>query len=195
MMNRMIAALFILPLLTSMTLAGPVGWSYTSSRVQNESGNYWVGGTTRVFNELPENGTVSIRLLDLIGSYHVPELISPIPLEGPMLTTRVTLTDTESGQVGGFDLPIVFIDVETAPEGEKDQHVPGIGAFSSQRFMLGRYEYAVSATGASLDVTIDFDRIRTTGVPVATPEPTTLLMAAGGLLVIVGRRFSRKNQA
>jgi len=125
-----------------------------------------------------------VQTIEVIGGFSSPPMVSPIPLEGPTLISRWTITDLESGESGWLDIPVLFFDNEPAPEGELDQHIPRLGVFSSRRFDLGRNRYSVSGNSESVLVSV--------GPAIATPEPATLLLAGCGLALVSWRRLSQR---
>lgn len=166
-------------LLSGVASAGPINWGYSSTG--NREGSYWFSGSSAPLGSAP--GEVrNIPVYSLIGSYSAPSLISPIPLSGPTLMSRVTVLDSDSGQSGSFDVPITFFDNEPAPEGEQDMHIPGLGGIAAQRLTLGRNQYSVSGDPENLYVTVD---------SIATPEPSTILLAGAGLTAAAGLRRRR----
>ena len=165
--------------LTSTASAGPITWGYSSAGYQQ--GNYSFTGSSL---PLWESYAGHIQPIDVIGSFSSPYMLSPFPVEGPSFISRVTLTDQESGESGWIDVPVRFFDNETAPEGEWDRHIAGLGAFSPRRLDLGRNRYTVSG---------DSERAYVEVRPaVAVPEPATLILAGVGLAAVGWRRWSRR---
>jgi hypothetical protein len=176
-------ALFLVPALAT---AGPIQWSFSSTGAQTVTpdGVYsFTGWTNPLVSSEPGTAYLSYELL---GQYSVPALVSPIPLDGPTLTTRVTITDLASGQSGWLDVPVSFYDNEPAPEGEIDMHIPGLYRFAGGTLDLGGNRYTLGG-GPQLSVTAE-------PAPVATPEPTTLALAGLGLAAC-GLRFRRRAAA
>ena len=167
-------------LLSGVAAAGPITWGYSSTG--NREGSYWFSGLSAPSLESAPGEVRNIPVSSLIGSYAAPALISPIPLNGPTLKSRVTILDRESGQSGSFDVPITFFDNEPAPEGEVDIHIPGLGGVAAQRLTLGKNQYSVSGDPENLYVTVD---------SIATPEPSTMLLAGAGLTAALWLRRPR----
>ena len=164
-MTRFRWAIVAALLAPSAATAGPIAWSYTSYGASQDG--YGFDYASLAF-DTEEGETQEIYLVN--GAW-APWFVSPIPLEGPTLWTRVELWDTASGEAFSFRIPVEFYDNEPAPEGEWDTHVPRIGNVPPFDILLGRHVYHVTR-GPELTLTI--------GVSEA-PEPTTLLMGAAGL--------------
>jgi len=160
----------------STAAAGPVAWSYTSYGASE--GDYWLDPASLVF-ETEEGGTQEIYL---VHGARAPWMVSPIPLQGPTLWTRVELWDIAAGEAFTFRIPVEFYDHEPGPENVWDMHAPRVGNVPPFDILLGRHVYHVTR-GSELTLTV--------GVSDA-PEPTTLLMGAVGLagLGLVRRRVS-----
>ncbi|MFO0822485.1 MAG: hypothetical protein U0792_05090 [Gemmataceae bacterium] len=171
------AVLLACLLLPGVATAGPINWGYSTTG--NSQGSYsFTGASGLMVSDAGEVRAISVSTL--IGSYSAPSLVSPIPLEGPTLSSQVTLTDVESGISATFAVPIVFRDNEPAPEGEPDQHVPGLGTFATQQFTLGQHRYTVSAGPDDLFV----------AATAVTPEPSAILLAVVAL-ALAGARAER----
>lgn len=176
-MTRFRAALLAVLLAHSSAAAGPIAWSYTSSGASE--GGYGFDYASLAFNT--EEGEV--QQIYLANGAHAPWMVSPIPVEGPTLWTRVTLWDTASGEAYSFRVPVQFYDNEPAPEGEVDTHVPRIGTITPFDLRLGKNKYHV-AQGPWLTLNVSVSE---------TPEPATFVMGAVGLagLGLVRRRAGR----
>src|SRR5262245_60271899 len=115
---RAVAAVVVCgSLLSGTASAGPILWNFSSTGAQTETsrGVYSFTGVPSTMMESEPGAVLSLSLTELIGDYSVPALVSPIPVEGPTLTTVLTINDLASGQSGSLDVPIVFFDNEPVP--------------------------------------------------------------------------------
>lgn len=179
-MTRFRLALLAALLAPAAAAAGPIAWSYTSTGAGQ--GPYGFDPASAAF-ATEEGVTQDVYLVD---GARAPMLVSPIPLQGPTLWTRVEIIDTASGEAYSFRIPVEFYDHEPAPEGEWDTHVPRIGNIPPFDVVLGGHKYHVTR-GPDLALTVGVSE---------TPEPTTLLMGAVGLagLGLVRHRRARASQ-
>jgi MYXO-CTERM domain-containing protein len=180
-MTRFRWALLAALLAPAPATAGPVAWSYTSTGAGQggdgyDPGPYGFDPTSGAF----ETEAGEAREIDLVTGVRAPWLISPIPLTGPTLWTRVELVDGATGEAFSFRIPVGFYDNEPAPPNVWDMHVPRIGDVPPFDILLGRHVFHVTR-GSDLTLTV--------GVTNA-PEPATLVMGAVGLagLGLVRRR-------
>jgi MYXO-CTERM domain-containing protein len=188
--RAVILAIFLAP---SAATAGPIAWWYTSTSTgwytdpnakEYNSNNFPVDGTGYGID--PAAGTFltelgGIQNIPLANRVYSPSQVSPIPLRGPTLWTRVEMMHISSGEAYSFRVPIEFYDNEPAPWGEMDMHIARVGKVSPFQVVLGRNKFHVSQ-GPELTL-----NMRVTDAP----EPTTLLMGVAGLagIGLMRRRF------
>lgn len=159
--------------------AGVIHWGLSSGGAADNG--YSVDG--KGFTEFQTASGQSERI-DVIAGFHSPGLVSPIPVEGPTLNTLVTITDIASGVSGSINVPVIFYDNETAPDGEIDFHIARLGIFDPQGLDMGDNHYSVTSDGERVTVTVS-------PIALGTPEPTTLALASIGIATMGWRRFGR----
>lgn len=169
-MKWIVAAISLLTLM-SPARAGLIHWGISNTSAQ--AGQYAVTGSSQVFDTEPWH----TQSFTPISGFTSPILISPIPPDGPTLTSELTITDLASGATSKLILPIRFYDNEPVPEGEMDQHVVALGAFDPRILILGNHRYAVTGDSTNVYVTV-----------AETPEPSTLALGSIGTLWIAIRR-------
>ncbi len=176
-MTRLRLTILAALLAPSAAAAGPINWSYTSYAASE--GGYGFDYASLAFTTLEGE----VQQIYPANGAHAPWWVSPIPVEGPTLWTRVELMDGATGEAYSFRIPVEFYDNEPAPEGELDTHIPRIGTITPFDVRLGNHKYHVEqGPWLTLNVSVT-----------TTPEPTTLVMGVVGLagLGFVRRRAGR----
>lgn len=156
--------------------AGPIHWSYSSTGAQDGAYGFNPAGYPL---STPAGQT---ELIFLVGGYGFPVFDFPVPPQGPILSTGVTITDAESGLSRTFDVAVEFYDFEPSDHPtEWYAHEPRIVPFQTFDVVLDRHRYTVS-NGPDRALAVEVH---------ATPEPGTFVMAGLGLAGIACLRRRR----
>jgi hypothetical protein len=177
---RITLAILTWLLVHSAGTAGVIHWSFSSSDSTAE--DYSITGTSGSMESL-SGATVPINIL---GGFASPDLVSPIPVEGPTLYSTLTITDSNSGIPWLVWLPIQFYDNETAPDGEFDRHIVRYGGFDPIVLELGSNRYVLTTDTENIYVQVNSIT--------QTPEPSTLAISAIGALCL-GLKWRRRRSA
>lgn len=172
-MQRWAAVAAVVIGMAGSAAAGPIQWSYTSSGAIQ--GDYSFNPIGYSF-ETPAGQSQQLWVFEGV---NVPLLVSPIPLNGPTLWSSVKITDTASGEASWLNVPVEFYDNEPDPDGVLTQHTARVGSFGPGQFVLGGQRYTVTNGGQPNALSVRVED---------TPEPSTLVLAAGGLALVGWRR-------